>query len=97
MKSARQWRPAVKAGAEPLYARLVSALERDVAEGALAIGTRLPTQRDLAEQLSIGLGTVTRAYAEAERRGLLRARVGQGTFVASPAPARAGEAAAGAG
>jgi DNA-binding transcriptional MocR family regulator len=91
MKSARQWRPTVKAGAEPLYARLVSALERDVAEGALAIGTRLPTQRDLAEQLSIGLGTVTRAYAEAERRGLLRARVGQGTFVASPAPARATE------
>jgi DNA-binding transcriptional MocR family regulator len=91
MKAARQWRPAVRAGAEPLYARLVAALERDVATGALAVGTRLPPQRDLAEQLSIGLGTVTRAYAEAERRGLLRARVGQGTFVASPAPTRAAE------
>ena len=91
MKTARAWKPAVRAGAEPLYARLVSALERDVADGTLAIGARLPPQRDLAHHLSIGVGTVTRAYAEAERRGLLRARVGQGTFVAAPVPARTAE------
>ena len=91
MKAARSWKPSVRAGAEPLYARLVAALERDVADGTLAVGTRLPPQRDLAEHLSIGTGTVTRAYAEAERRGLLRARVGQGTFVASPAPSRTAE------
>jgi len=78
----------VKAGPEPLYSRVVAALERDVASGVLPVGARLPPQRELAEQLSIGVGTVTKAYSEAERRGLLRARVGQGSFVAAQTRAR---------
>jgi len=44
-------------------------------------GTRLPTQRALAKQLGVTLTTVTRAYDEAQRRGLLRGEVGRGTFV----------------
>jgi DNA-binding transcriptional MocR family regulator len=41
----------------------------------------LPTHRALASALDLDLTTVTRAYGEARRRGLLEARVGQGTFV----------------
>jgi DNA-binding transcriptional MocR family regulator len=44
-------------------------------------GQQLPTHRALARELDIDLTTVTRAYGEARRRGLLDARVGQGTFV----------------
>jgi len=44
-------------------------------------GQQLPTHRALAQALRIDLTTVTRAYGEARRRGLLDARVGQGTFV----------------
>lgn len=44
-------------------------------------GQRLPTHRSLAKALGVDLTTVTRAYGEARRRGLIDARVGQGTFV----------------
>ncbi len=44
-------------------------------------GERLPTHRDLAWKLGVTVGTVTRAYAEAERRGLVAGEVGRGTFV----------------
>ena len=44
-------------------------------------GGRLPTQRVLARQLGVTLTTVTRAYVEAQRRGLLNGEVGRGTFV----------------
>jgi DNA-binding transcriptional MocR family regulator len=50
-------------------------------------GARLPTQRALAEAVGVGIGTVTRAYAEAEARGLIDAVVGRGSFVARAAPA----------
>ena len=57
---------------------LISAVE----QGSLLPGDRLPPQRSLADKLNVAVGTVTRAYAEAERRGIVMAEVGRGTFVA---------------
>src|SRR5262249_44130901 len=68
----------------PLYARLVEALARDIAAGTLPPGQRLPTQRALADRLGLSLGTVTKAYAEAARRGRLSGQVGRGSFIAPP-------------
>ena len=62
--------------------RLVLALADDIIEGRLRGGDRLPAHRDLAWKLGIGLGTVTKAYAVLERRGLTRSVKGRGTFVA---------------
>jgi len=64
-----------------MFLRIVDALAADIASGRLVRGQRLPTHRALASALDIDLTTVTRAYGEARRRGLLEARVGQGTFV----------------
>ncbi len=80
------WRPTLEDTPRPLVDRLLAALERDIRAGVLAPGLRLPPQRELAFFLGISLGTVTKAYAEAERRGLTQATVGRGTFVAAPAP-----------
>ncbi|HEY8549002.1 MAG TPA: PLP-dependent aminotransferase family protein [Vicinamibacterales bacterium] len=66
---------------QPLYERIVDALAADVVSGRLAPGVRLPTQRELADQIGTTVATVTRAYAEAQRRGLVTATVGRGTFV----------------
>ncbi|MBX3479835.1 MAG: PLP-dependent aminotransferase family protein [Caulobacter sp.] len=76
------WTPNLPQGREPLHERLLSALARDIADGVLAAGTRLPPQRELAHATGLGLGTVTRAYAAAEQSGLITARVGRGSFVA---------------
>ncbi|GGF05597.1 GntR family transcriptional regulator [Aliidongia dinghuensis] len=81
------WQPAIRKGGGPLYLAIADALASDIQSGALAAGTRLPTQRRLAEALGIDFTTVTRAYTEARRRGLIEGRVGHGTFVrARPSP-----------
>lgn len=75
------WIPTVSEWQGPMFLRIVDALAADIASGRLVRGQRLPTHRALASALDIDLTTVTRAYGEARRRGLLDARVGQGTFV----------------
>jgi len=65
----------------PRYLAIAEAIGRDVAAGALPEGARLPTHRGLAEALGVTVGTVTRGYSEAERRGLIVGEVGRGTFV----------------
>jgi DNA-binding transcriptional MocR family regulator len=76
------WTPTLAETDAPLYERLIGALAADVEAGALPPGARLPPHRDLAFRLGLSIGTVTRAYAEAERRGLIRGHVGRGSFVA---------------
>ena len=78
------WLPDLSDNSGPRYVAIAEALARDVAEGRLAPGDRLPTHRDLAWRLGVTVGTVSRAYAEAERRGLTTGTVGRGTFVCEP-------------
>jgi DNA-binding transcriptional MocR family regulator len=65
----------------PIYQAIADAIGREIEAGRLKPGSRLPTQRLLARQLGVTLTTVTRAYVEAQRRGLLNGEVGRGTFV----------------
>jgi DNA-binding transcriptional MocR family regulator len=75
------WQPDLGPQRRPLYRAIADALASDIRAGRLPVGTRLPTHRDLAWDLKVTVGTVTRAYAEAERRGLISGEVGRGTFV----------------
>ncbi len=81
----KDWQPDISKGGAPVYERLVTALESDVRDGRLVPGDRLPPQRDLAHRLSLSVGTVSRAYVEAERRGFISSHVGRGSFVADRA------------
>jgi len=74
------WKPTLSSSA-PRYAALLEALTSDIASGALRPGDRLPPQRILARSTGLSLGTITRVYAAAEQRGLVRGEVGRGTFV----------------
>jgi DNA-binding transcriptional MocR family regulator len=77
------WVPTIEQQSGPKYRAIASALADDVQTGRLQPGDRLPTHRDLADVLGVTVGTVTRAYAEAQRRGLVSGQVGRGTFVAA--------------
>ncbi len=70
--------------AGPRYAQIAGFLERAMADGRLSPGDRLPPQRELAAVLGVDLTTVTRALAEARRRGLVEPRGSLGTFIAAP-------------
>jgi DNA-binding transcriptional MocR family regulator len=80
------WRPDLSGDSGPKYLCLVRALREAISSGALPEGARLPTVRDLAWQLQITPGTVSRAYQIAIREGILQATVGRGTFVAARQP-----------
>ena len=75
------WRPNALDTQVPIYLAIADALGADVNSGLLQPGDRLPTQRDLARHLGVNVMTVSRAYAEASRRGLVEGEVGRGTFV----------------
>jgi DNA-binding transcriptional MocR family regulator len=77
------WSPAIPPNADLKYLALVDALASDIQSGRLSPGDQLPTHRELANRLGVALGTVSRAYAAAEQRGLVSGQVGRGTFVRS--------------
>uniref|UniRef100_UPI0033427FD3 aminotransferase-like domain-containing protein n=1 Tax=Castellaniella defragrans TaxID=75697 RepID=UPI0033427FD3 len=71
-------------GVGPKYKRLARGIGEAIGNGTLAPGAKLPPHRILADKLGITPGTVSRAYGELERLGLVTARVGDGTFVREP-------------
>jgi len=75
------WTPEIATRGGPVYLSIADAIAEDLGTGRLAPGARLPTHRDLAGRLGVTVGTVSRAYAEAARRGLVSGEVGRGTFV----------------
>ena len=68
----------------PLYAQIADALLGRIQRGELAVGDRLPPERELSEHLGVNRLTLRRALRELEHRGLLRRRPGLGTFVVEP-------------
>ena len=87
-----EWVPTISESQGPLYLRIVGALENDIAAGRVVRGQQLPTHRALAAALGVDLTTVTRAYGEARRRGLIEAQVGRGSFVSETSVRPATEA-----
>jgi DNA-binding transcriptional MocR family regulator len=75
------WRPRLAEHGQLKSMGIVDALEADIRAGRLAPGVRLPPQRAIAVALGVDLTTVTRAFNEARRRGLVDAKTGRGTFV----------------
>ena len=75
------WKPDITDAQGPRYKAIVGALEMAIRSKQLRPGQQLPTQRALADELGVSIQTVSRAYAEAERRGLTSGEIGRGTFV----------------
>jgi len=77
--------------ARPIYVQLIDRLRREILEGILAEGDRLPSVRELATQLTINPNTIQRAYRELEAQDWVVSIPGKGIFVrnvAGPGAAR---------
>ena len=57
-----------------------------IAGGRLKPGDKLPSHRDLAEQIVVAPLTVKKAYDELDALGLLETQRGRGTFVPATLP-----------
>ncbi len=69
----------------PLHTSLAELMEAAIRDGRLRVGTRLPAHRSLAKQLTLSVQTVSKAYDELRRMGLVDGQVGRGTYVLDPA------------
>ncbi|WP_374192482.1 aminotransferase-like domain-containing protein [Trinickia acidisoli] len=66
--------------------RIVKALASGIDSGELRAGLPMPSQRELARQLGLHFTTVTRAWSEARKRGLIDTQPGLGTTIAAGEP-----------
>ncbi|SDB92151.1 MocR-like ectoine utilization transcription factor EhuR [Paraburkholderia lycopersici] len=78
------WMPTLSRSSEPKYRAIAHAYAQAIDGGQMLPGEKLPAHRLLARKLGVTTGTVSRAYAELERCGMVVARVGDGTYVAEP-------------
>lgn len=75
------WRPDPTLIRRPAYLSLADQVARAIHDGRLPNGARLPTHRRLADDLGLSVQTVSRAYEELIRRGLVSGEIGRGSFV----------------
>jgi DNA-binding transcriptional MocR family regulator len=75
------WKPDRKQLTAPIYKSLADQIAAAIADGSLPGGAQLLPQRHMAHDLDISVQTVSRAYDDLERRGLLSGETGRGTFV----------------
>jgi DNA-binding transcriptional MocR family regulator len=68
----------------PAYRSLADAIRLLVVDGRLLDGTRLPSERALAQAMGLSRTTTTRAYDELRRRGVLHSRQGSGSVLRVP-------------
>ncbi|MGN0920154.1 MAG: FadR/GntR family transcriptional regulator [Cellvibrio sp.] len=64
-----------------LYIKVADQLTRLIAEGVFAVGDRLPSERDLAEQLNVSRPTIREAMIALELSGIVNIRTGSGIYV----------------
>jgi DNA-binding FadR family transcriptional regulator len=76
-----------------LYLAVVDHLEQAIESGVHPVGGRLPSERELAEELGVSRPVVREAIIVLESRGLVQTRHGAGVFVQSDTPAATGAAA----
>ena len=74
----------VQADDRPLYDALAEQLRLLVVDGRVGDGTRLPSERDLADALGVSRTTTTRAYAALREADLVVSRRGSGSVVRVP-------------
>jgi DNA-binding FadR family transcriptional regulator len=74
-----------------LYRQVADQLRALIEEGELPPGSRLPSERDLADQLGVSRPTVREALIALEVEGKVRIRVGSGVYVVEAADAFPGQ------
>ena len=64
----------------PIYEQIVDELRKMIISGVFAPDEKLPSVRELAQQLAINPNTIQRAYRELETSGYLYSVPGKGNF-----------------
>lgn len=68
----------------PIFKQIVDGIRLKIASGEMPPGTRLPSVRALAMQITVNVNTVAKAYLELTADGLIESQKGVGVFVCEP-------------
>jgi GntR family transcriptional repressor for pyruvate dehydrogenase complex len=68
----------------PAYRLVCQAIEREILEGRLTIGAKLPTELELAERFGVNRATVREGIRALEQEGFLRRFAGRRLFITAP-------------
>ena len=74
-------RDELKTNTKLRYMSIAKKIESSILKGDIPSGAKLPPHRILADKVNVSIGTVSRAYTELEKIGLVTTRVGDGSFV----------------
>lgn len=69
----------------PFYIQIKNQIMNNIRKGNIKVGDKLPTERQLANELNISRNTISSAYNLLEQEGALISYQGRGTFVAEEA------------
>jgi DNA-binding FadR family transcriptional regulator len=70
-----------RAQSSRLYEDVVSQVQKMIADGKIAPGEQLPSERELSEQIGVSRNVLREAFRVLEHRGFIRVRPGAGRFV----------------
>ncbi|MEF9952558.1 MAG: GntR family transcriptional regulator [Clostridium sp.] len=65
----------------PIYEQIVSGIKEAIVKGTFDKGDKIPSIREMAGILSTNPNTVSKAYGELERQGVIETLRGRGTFI----------------
>ena len=71
---------------QKLYQQVAESIATAIAKGRYAPGSRLPAERDLAEEFKVSRPTIREAMIALEIRGLVGAKKGSGIYVTATLP-----------
>lgn len=65
----------------PIYEQIELGVKELILKGALKVGEKLPSVREMSSILTINPNTISKAYGELERDGIIETLRGKGTFI----------------
>ena len=67
---------------DPMYKQVTDQIKDAITKGSLLSETKLPSIREMAQELALSPITIKRAYSDLESDGYIITRAGLGSFVA---------------
>ncbi|NBG87962.1 GntR family transcriptional regulator [Isachenkonia alkalipeptolytica] len=65
----------------PIYEQIVEEFKKKLIRKDVEPGEKIPSQRELAQEIKVNPNTVQRAYREMENEGITQTLRGKGTFI----------------
>ncbi|MFT4412310.1 GntR family transcriptional regulator [Fredinandcohnia humi] len=75
----------------PIWEQIVNQVKELILKGVLQPNDKLLSVRELSSTLLVNPNTVSKAYQELERQGIIETRRGKGTFVSEQLPMKVDE------